>query len=66
MRELIIKVDEEIYEKLKSFLLSLPPEKINIEEKKENLKKYYGILKIDNIENEIKKIRDEWEERLPF
>jgi len=70
MKELILKIDDEIYDKI-LFLLSLfPPDKVKIEKKKKNYRKYYGILKIKNsqkeIDEEIRKTRNEWEERLSF
>jgi len=70
MKELILKIDDEIYDKI-LFLLSLfPSDKVKIEKKKKNYRKYYGILKIKNsqkeIDEEIRKTRNEWEERLSF
>jgi hypothetical protein len=68
MKELILKVDDEIYDKI-MFLFSLfPPDKLQVQEKKKSYRKYYGILEVKNsqkeIDKELRKIRDEWEKRL--
>ncbi|GEM_PF-5580962 len=69
MKRVILEVADDVYDKVLSFLSLLPEEKIRIIKKKENkYKKYYGILKIKNsekeIDQEIKKMREEWDERL--
>ena len=70
MKEIILKMEDDIYDRVLLFLSLLPEDKIQIVKKETKYKRYYGILKVKNVEKEIdeeiRKMRDEWEERLSF
>ena len=71
MKEIILKIEDDIYDRVISFLSLLPEDKVQIlRKRKEDYRKYYGILKVENseeeIDKEIRKMRDEWEERISF
>ncbi|WP_163329240.1 hypothetical protein GFV12_06885 [Desulfurobacterium thermolithotrophum] len=73
MKEIVLKIDDDIYDRVLSFLSLLPENKIRIVKKEteyKRYKRYYGILRVKNtekeIDKEIRKMRDEWEERLSF
>jgi hypothetical protein len=68
MKEIILKMEDDIYDRVLLFLSLLPEDKIQIVKKETKYKRYYGILKVKNVEKEIdeeiRKMRDVWEERL--
>ena len=71
MKEVILKIDDDIYDRVVSFLSLLPEDKVRIlKRREEGYRKYYGILKVENsereIDREIRNMRDEWERRLSF
>ena len=64
--------NETINPKSQTIKLKIPKSLINQEleviiipkGKKKKLDKYFGVMKIDDIDNEIKKVRSEWERNI--
>ncbi len=66
MKEIILKMDDDVFNKLLSFISLLPKNKIQIVKKRKDYRKFYGILDIKDSKIIDKEIRDEWYKRLSF